>query len=100
MKFWPSEKKKLDEVMQKIKLVPDAEKLAKMFSKAIVWADPNFVCKNAGEAKKIVAELKKMKPALTKMKESKIIEIQNGALLLDAQVDELMSSIPSRLPEK
>lgn len=100
VKFWPSEKKKLDEVMQKIKLVPDAEKLAKMFSKAIVWADPNFVCKNAGEAKKIVAELKKMKPALTKMKESKIIEIQNGALLLDAQVDELMSSIPSRLPEK
>ena len=100
VKFWPSEKKKLDEVMQKIKLIPDAEKLAKMFSKAIVWADPNFVCKNAGEAKKIVAELKKMKPALTKMKESKIIEIQNGALLLDAQVDELMSSIPSRLPEK
>ena len=81
-------------------MVPDAEKLAKMFSKAIVWADPNVVCKNAGEAKKIVAELKKMKPALTKMKESKIIEIQNGALLLDAQVDELMSSIPSRLPEK
>ena len=100
VKFWPSEKKKLDDVMQKIKLVPDAEKLAKMFTKAIVWADPNFVCKNAGEAKKIVAELKKMKPLLAKMKESKIIEIQNGALLLDAQVDELMSSIPSRLPEK
>ena len=100
VKYWPSEKKKLDDVMQKLKMVPDAEKLAKMFSKAIVWADPNFVCKNAGEAKKIVAELKKMKPALTKMKESKIIEIQNGALLLDAQVDELMSSIPSRLPEK
>jgi len=100
VKFWPSEKKKLDEVMQKIKLVPDAEKLAKMFSKAIVWADPNFVCKNAGEAKKIVAELKKMKPALAKMKESKITEIQNGATLLDIQVDELMSSIPSRLPEK
>ena len=100
VKFWPSEKKKLDEVMQKIKLVPDAEKLAKMFSKAIVWADPNFVCKNAGEAKKIVAELKKMKPALAKMKESKTTEIQNGATLLDIQVDELMSSIPSRLPEK
>ena len=30
----------------------------------------------------------------------KITEIQNGATLLDIQVDELMSSIPSRLPEK
>ena len=100
VKYWPSEKKKLDDVMQRIKMIPDADKLAKMFSKAMVWADPNFVCKNAGEAKKIVGELKKMKPALAKMKESKITEVQNGATLLDIQVDELMESIPNRLPEK
>ena len=94
-------KKKLDEVMLKMKAVPDAEKLAKIFTKVMVWADPDFVCKNASEAKKIVAELeKKVKPQLAKMKESKVIVIQNGALLVDSQVDELIATIPSRLPEK
>jgi hypothetical protein len=59
------------------------------------------VCKNAGEAKKIVAELeKKIKPQLAKMKDSKVIAVQNGALILDSQVDELIATIPSRLPEK
>ena len=101
VKFWPSEKKKLDDVMLKLKAVPDAEKLAKIFTKVMVWADPEFVCKNAGEAKKIVAELeKKIKPQLAKMKESKVIVVQNGALLLDSQIDELIATIPSRLPEK
>ena len=101
VKYWPSEKKKLDDVMLKLKAVPDAEKLAKIFTKVMVWADPEFVCKNAGEAKKIVAELeKKIKPQLAKMKESKVIAIQNGALIMDSQIDELISSIPSRLPEK
>lgn len=101
VKFWPSEKKKLDDVMLKMKAVPDAEKLAKIFTKVMVWADPDFVCKNASEAKKIVAELeKKIKPQLAKMKESSVIVIQNGALLVDSQVDELIATIPSRLPEK
>ena len=101
VKFWPSEKKKLDDVMTKLKSVPDAEKLSKIFTKLMVWADPDFVCKSAGEAKKIVAELeKKIKPQLAKMKESKVITVQNGALILDAQVDELIAIIPSRVPEK
>jgi len=101
VKFWPAEKKKLDDVMVKLKAVPEAEKLAKIFTKIMVWADPDFVCKNAGEAKKIVAELeKKIKPQLAKMKESKVIAVQNGALILDTQIDELIATIPSRLPEK
>ena len=37
---------------------------------------------------------------LEKMKESKIIVIQNGALLMDIQVDELISLIPAKVPEK
>ena len=101
VKFWPAEKKKLDDVMAKLKSVPDAEKLAKIFTKVMAWADPDFVCKNAAEAKKIVAELeKKIKPQLAKMKESKVIVVQNGALILDSQIDELIATIPSRLPEK
>ena len=100
VKYWPSEKKKLDDVMARLKSIPDAEKLAKMFCKAMAWAEPDFECRNAGEAKKIVAELKKMKTQLVKMKESKIIVVQNGALLLDSQIDTLVETIPDRVAGK
>ena len=100
VKFWPGEKKRLEAVYAKLKSVPDAEKMAKMFMKLKTWAEPEFTCKNAGEAKKILAELNKMKKDLEKMKESKVIVVQNGALLMDIQVDELLSIIPSKVPEK
>ena len=100
VKYWPSEKKKLDDVMARLKAIPDAEKLSKMFCKAMTWSEPDFECKNAGEAKKIVAELKKMKTQLAKMKESKVIVVQNGALLLDSQIDTLVETIPDRVAGK
>lgn len=100
VKYWPSERKRLEAAYAKIKMIPEAEKLAKMFMKLKAWAEPEFTCKNAGEAKKIVAELNKMKKDLEKMKESKVIVIQNGALLMDTQVDELISLIPAKVPSK
>ena len=100
VKYWPSEKKRLESAYAKLKAIPEAEKLAKMFIKLKTWSEPEFTCKNAGEAKKIVAELNKMKKDLEKMKESKVIVVQNGALLMDVQVDELISLIPSKVPEK
>lgn len=100
VKFWPAEKKRLEAAYAKFKTIPDAEKMGKMFLKLKTWAEPEFTCKNAGEAKKIVAELNKMKKDLEKLKESKVIVIQNGALLMDMQVDELISVIPSKVPAK
>ena len=100
VKFWPGEKKRLEAAYAKIKAIPEAEKLAKMFIKLKTWGEPEFTCKNAGEAKKIVAELNKMKKDLEKMKESKVIVVQNGALLMDIQVDELISLIPSKVATK
>lgn len=100
VKYWPAEKKRLEAVYAKLKTVPDAEKMAKMFIKLKTWADPEFTCKNAGESKKILAELNKMKKDLEKMKESKVIVVQNGALLMDIQVDELISTIPLKVPAK
>ena len=100
VKFWPAEKKRLEAAYAKFKTIPDAEKMGKMFLKLKTWAEPEFTCKNAGEAKKIVAELNKMKKDLEKLKESKVIVIQNGALLMDMQVDELISLIPSKVPAK
>lgn len=100
VKYWPSEKKKLDDVMARLKSIPDAEKLAKMFCKAMTWADPDFECRNAGEAKKIVTELKKMKTQLVKMKESNVTIVQNGAVKLDLEIDTLIETIPDRVAGK
>ena len=71
-----------------------------MFCKLMTWAGPDFTCKNAGEAKKIVAELNKMKKDLEKLQESKVIVVQNGALTMATQVDELIALIPTKVPEK
>lgn len=100
LKFWPGERKKVATYAEKLKSIPDADKLARIFARVSEWADPAFECKNAGEAKKIVAELNKMKKDLEKLKESKVIVVQNGALLLDGEIDDLISLMPSRVQTK
>lgn len=100
LKYWPGEKKRLEVAYAKLKANPEVEPLAKMFCKLMEWSQPEFVCKNAGEAKKIVQDLNKMKKTLEKLKESKNITIQNGALLIDLKVDELISAIPAKVAGK
>ena len=100
LRYWPSEKKRLDSAMAKIKANPESLKLAQMFCKLMVWSAPDFTCKNASEAKKIVAELNKMKKDLEKLQESKVIVVQNGALTMASQVDALIALIPTKVPEK
>lgn len=99
-RFWPGEKKRLDMVTAKLKTMPEANKLAQVFCKVMPLANPEFTCKSASEAKKLVAELTKMKKDLEKLKESKTVVVQNGAQLLDVQIDELIEVLPTRVPEK
>jgi hypothetical protein len=100
LKFWPTEKKRVADYAEKMKAVPEAGVLSRVFMQLMEWADPAFVPKNAGAAKKIVAELNKSKKLLEKLKESKNMMVQNGAAMLDAELDELISTIPSKVPEK
>lgn len=100
LKFWPTEKKRIADYADKIKSIPEAGQLARIFIQMMEWADPAFTPKNAGAAKKIVAELNKIKKQLEKLKESNVMIIQNGASMLDAEIDELISTIPSKVPEK
>ena len=44
--------------------------------------------------------INKMKKDLEKLKESKVIVVQNGALLLDGEIDDLISLMPSRVQTK
>lgn len=99
-KFWPGEKKNMSDVVDKIRQFPESEHLAKLYVKLKTWSDPEFTCKNAAEAKKIVAELTKSKKALEKLKGSKVITVQDAASLLEMKIDDLITSIPSRVAEK
>ena len=62
------------------------------------WSSPDFTCKGASDAKKIVQELNKIKKTLEKLKESKNLIAQNGALMMDVKVDELIATIPFKVP--
>ena len=68
LKYWPTEKKRIEAAYAKLKANPEVELMGKMFCKLAEWSKPDFTCKNAGEAKKIVQELNKMKKDLEKMK--------------------------------
>lgn len=100
LKYWPMEKKRVDAVYAKLKGNPEVEAMAKAFCKLMVWSDPNFTPRNAAEVKKIVQELNKMKKGLKVPKESKNIQVQNAALLVDVKVDEVLSVMSSRMPTK
>lgn len=101
MKCWPKTKKQMSDVVERIKANAGAQPMIRMYSKIMEWSDPNFTCKNAAEAKKIVAELNKMKKTLEPMKEdAKNINIQNSALTLDGILDELIAVIPTKVPQK
>ena len=67
------------------------------YLKTSVWSDENYRCKNAGEAKKIVQELQKMKKTLAALKESPNLITQNNAFTLAPTVDALIETIPSRV---
>jgi len=100
-KYWPKAKKQLSNVTEKLKANKSAQPLISMYAKIAQWSDPDFECKNAAEAKKIVAELEKMKKTLAPIKEdAQNITAQNGALVLDGMLDELISIIPSKVPQK
>jgi len=101
LKYWPKTKKQIADVAEKISADKNAQPLIKMYAKIMEWSNPDFTCKNAGEAKKIVAELEKMKKTIAPIKEdAQNIQVQNGALILDGMLDELIAIIPTKVPQK
>ena len=99
LKCWPSERKRAEALLARLSSNPDLMLIAKTYAKIQPWSAPGFTCK-ASEAKKIVADLKKMKKAIAGHKESKNMAVQNSALLVDAKIDELVDSVSAQLPSK
>jgi len=100
LKYWPAESKRIEAATAKLKANPEFEAMGKIYLKLTEWSDPSFACKTASEAKKILAELKKMKKALSGPKESKTVSVQNCALLIDMKVDELIPAMQARVEVK
>lgn len=101
LKYFPSEKKRVEEASAKIKSKPEYATMAKVFGKLMMWSDPNFTPKNAADVKKITQELTNMKKKLAPIKEqSANIVAQNGALIIDMKIDELIPQIQAKVLAK
>ena len=96
-KYFPWDKKSVEVYADKLKRNPDAHKLCAVLKDVVVWSDPEFECKNKSEAKKIVGRLNAMKKLVEKLKEEKSLPIQNGAHVLDAEIDRLIETIPTKV---
>lgn len=90
LSYFPAAKKLEPTLAQSYKAYPEAPKLAKMLDRIILWRSESFSPKNAGEARKLVAELRKYKKDLAPIKTHTVISLQNTAILLDADVDTLI----------
>lgn len=100
LKYWPAESKQVEAALKRIETAPSAKMMGEILIKLKEWGDPAFTCKNAGESKAIVAKLQKMKKSLAPIKESTNITTQNGALLLDMRIDDLITQMPSKVALK
>ena len=99
-KRFPGEKRKLAKYSAMLKAAPEYATLGRMFGDVMTWSAPDFECKNDAEAKKIVAKLNQMKAAMEKMKNSKNIKVQNGAMVLESEIESLIDVIPSKVMSK
>ena len=95
-RYFPMDKKSVEAYADKLKRNLDAQKLCAVLSDVLEWSDPEFACNNKAEAKKIVGKLKAMKKTVEKLKEAKSVAIQNGAHVLDAEIDRLIEVIPTK----
>jgi hypothetical protein len=101
LKLWPELKKFSDVITAEKNLKrisSDIQTVCKAYDLNLKYADPNFIPKNAGVAKKAVIELRKIVKMLEPLKDSKDIEVQNGVLLLIAKLETLIETIPSKVP--
>lgn len=100
VRMFPEEKKKIAAVDAKLKKLPEAGSLGKVVEKLMLWSRDDFAPKSKGEAKKIVADLQKMKKALAALAESKNTQVQGEAMLFANQLDALIDLIPAKAPQQ
>ncbi len=99
-KLFPSEKKNMQAFEAKFKANKEIGALGKVFEKIMLWGREDYVCKNAGEAKKNVQELQKFKKVLENLANSQNAQLQGEAMLFQSQIDTLIDIMPTKVPQK
>lgn len=100
MKLFPTEKKSMQDFEAKFKAAKEIGILGKVLEKLLIWERDDFFCKSDGEAKKIVAELQKMKKQISVLTENKNAQIQGEAMVFTSQIDALIEVIPTKVVQK
>ena len=100
VKLFPAEKKNMQSFEAKFKANKEIGALGKVFEKIMLWGRDDYVCKNAGEAKKNVQELQKFKKALEGLANSENAQVQGEAMLFQSQIDTLIELMPTKVPQK
>jgi hypothetical protein len=100
VKMFPAEKKNLQAIDAKLKANKEIGALGKVFEKIMLWSRDDYVCKNAGEAKKNVQELQKYKKILEALANSQNAQLQGEAMLFQTQIDALIDIMPTKVPQK
>ena len=98
---FPDAKNGLKDVDARLKKNKAASQLGKMFADYIVWNQPDYLFKNASEAKKATQKIAGWKKTLDLLAaDEKNPQIQGEAALLSTLVDALAESIPNKVPQK
>lgn len=98
--LFPTDKKLLGDLDQRLKANKSAAALGKMYEKFMAWNRPDFQFKNAAEAKKAVKLVESWKKPLQKISEDQTdTAIAGEAALVLAQLDMLISSLPSKVQQ-
>ena len=100
VKYFPAEKKRLQDIDAKIKANKEIGALGKIFEKILLWSQDDYVCKNKGEVNKNVQELKKYKKMLEALANSENAQLQGEAMLFQTQIDTLIDLMPTKVPQK
>ena len=98
--LFPTDKKLLGDLDQRLKANKSAAALGKMYEKFMAWNRPDFQFKNAAEAKKAVKLVESWKKPLQKISEDQTdTAIAGEAALVLAQLDMLISALPAKVPQ-
>lgn len=100
-RYFPQEKKAIAQIDMYLKTNKSAVTLGKMYEKYLEWSQPDFVFKNASEAKKAVQLVNTWKKPLEKMsQDTSNMTLQGEASLILAQIDTIAEVLMTKVPQK
>ena len=100
-RYFPHEKKAIAQIDTYLKTNKSAVTLGKIYEKYLEWSQPDFMFKNASDAKKAVQLVNSWKKPLEKMsQDTSNMALQGEASLILAQIDTIGEVLMTKVPQK